>query len=322
MKLVSVFMDVEDPINFAADDAAKEFADLFSDVGVAGSFCVTGEKCRTLIQRGRYDVLNALAPHTWGLHTDTHSYHPSTMENLADCTFEEGCERAFATEGRGVAAFKSAFGRTPAFWGGAGNTWSIEITDALQRLGISAYVYALTAIPDEGVHRLNGIVALPQAVSISEADWMDDDRARVASERALARIDEVPQPWIGVFVGHPTRMRHVDYWDWPFYGGLTPDKPGATALVPDDDYGRAKANLRSFLSRLRERHTVVSVPEALTRAWRFRQPSASESAFFGATTAANLRSAVGWPVHRSGLSADNIIAKTLSHIGSLEVGEL
>ena len=146
-KCISLFMDVEDPINPLADDAALEVAKLFTSCGVRGSFCLTGEKCRTLAARGRTDVARALLPHALGLHTDTHSFHPTTMELLETVSYAEGCELALQSESKGFDAFRRLFGRPPCFWGGAGNTWSPEITFALGQLGVRAYAYALTAVP-------------------------------------------------------------------------------------------------------------------------------------------------------------------------------
>ena len=322
MKSVSVFMDVEDPINPLADDAARDFGELFSAAGVSGSFCVTGEKCRTLLQRGRHDVLRVLAPHAHGLHTDTHSFHPSTMELLADCEFAEGCERAYVTESRGARAFEAAFGRLPSFWGGAGNSWSPEITDVLRRLGVNAYAYALTKLPGEAIHRFNGVLALPQAISISETDWMDDERAASAMDRAMARIAALNQPWVGIFVGHPTKMRYADYWDKPYYAGRTPPDPEFAEPVPDVAYERAKANLTIFLARLAAVAEILPAPAAIALPWTFRPPTEAERDYFVEQTSANLRSVIGWPIHRPGLDAENIVAKTLAKMGTLEVGEI
>src|SRR5688500_8544735 len=108
-------MDVEDPINALADDAALDFAQLFTELGIRGSFCITGEKCRKLVERGRQDVIETFLPHCLGLHTDTHSYHPTTMELLADLDYDEGCKAAFEAESKGFEAFRAAFGRTPSF---------------------------------------------------------------------------------------------------------------------------------------------------------------------------------------------------------------
>lgn len=308
MTAVSVFIDVEDPLNPLADDAALDILSVFDSVGVRGSFCLTGEKCRTLVSRGRQDVLEAFKPHCLGLHTDTHSYHPTTMELLADCSFEVGCERAFAAESRGLAAFEAAFGRTPAFWGGAGNTWSPEITDALKRLSIPAYCYALTALPDNAVHQFNGVIALPQALSISESDWADDSCATTRSDEVLAAISDSKQPWLGIFVGHPTRFRYDRFWDMPFADGASPSIPDLATPVDEETYERSKVNLATFF---RELTNVVGVDTALNFQWCDAKPTSEEVEYFRTATSAAIRSAKHWPIHRANLDTELILQKTL-----------
>jgi hypothetical protein len=217
-------------------------------------------------------------------------------------------------------AFEAAFGRSPSFWGGGWNTWSAEIADALKQLGVPAYVYALTTLPDQAVHRFNGVIAMPQAISISESDWMDDSRSENAIERAITHFTSIEQPWVGIFVGHPTRMRYADYWDKPYYSGRTPQEPEFTDPVPDADYARATKNLAAFIGRLQEVASIVSVPEALQLPWSFRAPTEPERSHFAEQTSANLRGAVGWPIHRPGLSAENIVAKTMALADTVEVG--
>ncbi|MGV3615615.1 MAG: hypothetical protein ACO1SV_09805 [Fimbriimonas sp.] len=314
---VSVFMDVEDPVNPAADDAALDFASLFSEVGIRGSFCLTGDKCRTLLERGRLDVADAYRPHCLGLHTNGHSRHPSTMELLADLSFEDGCVAAYDEELKGFEAFQNLLGQSPTFWGGAGNTWSPEITDALKRLGIPAFTYALTAVPNHAVHHFNGLVALPQTVSVGEDVWADDP---AVGEEALARIRDFEGPWLGVFVGHPTRFRHVDYWDLAYYAGQTPPEPVLTAEQSPERYDDAKGNLRRFLIGLQEVATVIGVDEALALPWEFRAPSEEERAFFRERTAERIRNAARWPIHRPDLDPENIVAKTLALEDTVAIG--
>ena len=322
MKLVSVFMDVEDPINPLSDDAALDFPILFDEVGVKGSFCLTGEKCRTLQIRDQADVANAYRPHSLGLHTNGHSFHPTTMELLGDLDWEEGCKAASQEESKGFEESQKLFGRNPTFWGGAGNTWSPEITEALKFLGIPAYVYALTQFPDHAVHQFNGVLALPQALSISENDWADDKRAQAASDRVLEALQTIPQLWVGIFVGHPTKFRHHDYWDKPYYGGRTPSSPEFVEPVSEDTYVRAKANLRTFLEQLKSQVKVIGVDEVVELPWQFNVPTSDQMSYFESKTSASLRSAVGWPPHRPGLSAEKIVEKTMALKGTLKTASL
>lgn len=315
-------MDVEDPINPLADDAALDFPLLFDEAGVRGSFCLTGEKCRTLKARGRTDVAEAYMPHSLGLHTNTHSFHPSTMELLADLQWDEGCAAAYEVERKGFQAFVDLIGRPPAFWGGGGNTWSPEITAAMKRLGIPAYVYALTRLPNEAVHKFNGVFALPQALSISELDWADDDRTAPQSDRVLRAISVIDQPWVGLFVGHPTKFRYTDWWDIPYYGGRTPPSPEYGTPLPLETYERAKRNLNGFLVRLKAEFNVIGVDDALQLPWQFRKPTGEELAYYEEHTPATLRGAKNWPIHYPGLDPELIVEKTMALTPTLEVGTL
>ena len=283
----------------------------FDRVGVTGAFCITGEKCRSLMSRGRQDVLAALSKHSLGLHTDTHSFHPTTMEMLAHCTFDDGCVLAIESESPGYRSFMGAFQRPPVFWGGAGNTWSPEITEALKHLGIRAYSYALTSLPDNAVHEFNGVMSLPQALSISEDDWMDADRARLRSDAVLQSITASEQPWIGVFVGHPTRFRHCSFWDAPYAGGRTPQHPEFAALTEESRYRLGLAKLGEFLCRLADMADIVAIESVLELPWISTSPSRSELEHFEVTTSQNLRDAARWPIHPPDLDVTQIVEKAM-----------
>lgn len=312
---VSVFLDVEDPIDPISDDAALDLAILLTRVGIRASFCVTGEKCRKLLARDRQDVIQALGAHCLGLHTNTHSYHPTTMELLANVSYEDGCHLALEAERPGYESFVSAFGRSPAFWGGAGNSWCPEIAYALRQLGIPAYSYSHTEAPGNAVHRFDGVIALPQHFAISEDAWV----AGETGDAVLEQLAASPLTWSGVFVGHPSRFRHTNFWDAEFCFGHTPEDPQPQPLASDAAYETAKASLSRFIERLASRFRVVGVDEALSALGPFRAADEDELSHFRKHTAQNLRAGVGWPVHRKDLDPSNIIAKTLERSSTLEV---
>ncbi len=246
------------------------------------------------------------------------------MELLADLPFQEGGLAALEAEQRGYDAFVQAFRRPPVFWGGAGNTWSPEITDALKHLGIQGYVYALTELPDRPVHRFNRVFAFPQHFSISELNWADDARAEARSAQVLGDLASNKQPnpsWTGIFVGHPTKLRHRDFWDSPYNAGRTPPSPEFAEALPEAIYERSKINLRAFLVELRGQAEVMGLDDVLNLPWTFRAPTLAERSYFDERTAQNLRSALGWPIHRPGLSADLIVDKTLALAPTLEISQ-
>ena len=322
MRSVSVFMDVEDPFNPLADPAALDLAQLFTNLSVKGSFCITGEKCRSLMARNRGDILGAFKPHCLGLHTNTHSQHPTTMELLADVQYEEGCRLALEAEKKGFDSFVSAFGREPIFWGGAGNTWSPEICHALKKLNIKAYSYALTQLPDAAVHRFNKVIGLPQALAIGETQWADNVVAAQRIDAVMEEIESSPAPWLGIFVGHPTRFRHVRYWDIGYNDGVTPDPYPLTDPVDEPTYQRSLNNLRTFLMRLKRVANIVGVDDVLEFDWKYRSPTTEELEYFRKDTPRSIAGALRWPIHRPGLAGENIIAKTLALESTLMVAEI
>lgn len=309
-------MDVEDPVNPRADDAALDFAEVFTKAGVRGSFCLTGEKCRTLLERGRHDVIDAFRPHCLGLHTNTHSYHPTTMELLADVSYEHGCALALKSERIGLDIFSCAFQRTPAFWGGAGNTWSPEICAALTNLDIPAYSYAQTSLPNHAVHYFNGCTALPQAISISEDEWAYGFIQVQSAQRFLA---EFTGPWVGLFVGHPTRFRYQEFWDHSLAAGVTPPVILPSDLQDETTYHECLDRLYGFLIDLKAKYEIVGVDEFLSQDLEFREPTESEREHFRIQTAKNLRAAKHWPIHRPDLDVEGIVSKTLNLESTLMV---
>lgn len=322
MRAVSVFMDVEDPINPLADPACLDIAHLFTNLSVRGSFCITGEKCRSLMSRHRGDVLEAFKPHCLGLHTNTHSQHPTTMELLADVDYEEGRELAFKSQKPGYDSFLEAFDRPPCFWGGAGNTWSPEINDALRRLAIPAYTYSLTRVPEDRVHQFNGVIGLPQNIAIGETQWADDLLAEQQMQAVLEFVESSNSPLLGIFVGHPTRFRHTQYWDLGYNNGVTADPYPMTPPVDEPTYQRSLNNLRTFLMRLRRIADIVGVDDMLKFDWSFRPPTEVERDYFRVESAKYLAGAAHWPIHRPDLNPDNIISKTLSLESTLFIAEL
>lgn len=61
-----------------------------TEVGVKGTFFVIVEKARSLEQRGRTDVIAAMARHDIGSHTNRGSIHPTVTEQLEEAGWEEG----------------------------------------------------------------------------------------------------------------------------------------------------------------------------------------------------------------------------------------
>lgn len=152
-------------------------------------------------------------------------------------------------------------------------------------------------------------------MSIGEDAWILGD----SIDEALARIAVVDQPWIGVFVGHPTRFRYRTFWDAGYASGQTPNAPVYAEATDDVEYERGKDRLRSFLVAARDRFEIVGVEALLSRMPAFRPATERERAWFNFRTAENLRAAKAWPIHRPNLNVEGIVAKAIDAQRTVEL---
>ncbi|MFB3891655.1 MAG: hypothetical protein ACE15C_06480 [Phycisphaerae bacterium] len=108
--------DVEDvyyPPEYRIDDIPGWLARIMTEEGLRGTFCVTGEKARTMKDRGRNDVLEAMAAHDIFSHTQG-NVRPLIPEILQDKGWDDGVEAMLAYEAKAAADIRYAFGRDPA----------------------------------------------------------------------------------------------------------------------------------------------------------------------------------------------------------------
>lgn len=117
--------DVEDtyyPHEIGIDDIAGWTAEIMSEVGLPATLCVMGSKARTMKERGRDDVLKAMAKHDLISHQVDNS-HPTLVEILADKDWDEGIAAAAAYEDRVAEDFLFAYGREPVGLSRHNNQW-------------------------------------------------------------------------------------------------------------------------------------------------------------------------------------------------------
>ena len=137
---VVLWFDTEDYVEPAADDAALHLARDLTGLGVRATFKVVGEKARVLEQRGRWDVMRALALHDIGYHSNFHSIPPAPSLYLRDLGYVEGAAEFERRERAGVADVERIFGVRPSCYGQPGSSWAPQANTALRRMGISVYL--------------------------------------------------------------------------------------------------------------------------------------------------------------------------------------
>jgi hypothetical protein len=137
---VALWFDTEDYIEPAADDAALRIARDLTGLGVRATFKVVGEKARVLEQRGRWDVVHALALHDIGYHSNFHSMQPTPALYLRDLGYVEGAAEFERREGPGALDLARIFGMRPICYGQPGNSWAPQANTALRHMGIPVYL--------------------------------------------------------------------------------------------------------------------------------------------------------------------------------------
>lgn len=321
-RVLSIFFDVEDPFGELADDAALDLARLCSDLGIRGSFCITGEKCRVLRKRDRMDVVESMQPHALGFHTNTHSVHPTTMELLEGKDWNTGCAAIYEQERPGVDAFQDLFGRNPACWGGAGFTWGPQVAGTLERLEIPAYVYSRTFVPGGMPHRFVGRLAMPHHGFILEEELESRLRTRLAYARIRLQFSTTSSPWLGLFAGHPTRLRYVDFWDAPYAGGVNPDPYKPIEAKPEARYQACLDNLSWLIHKLKAEFQIIGIDDAVRLPWHTKQVEREMLPKMTEQTLKRLDKARRWPIHRPTLSIAEISSLTIANLSAVEIANL
>ena len=110
---VVLWFDTEDYVEPAADDAALRMATDLTALGVRATFKVVGEKARVLEQRGRWDVVRALALHEIGYHSNFHSIPPAPALYLRDLGYVEGAAEFERRERAGMLDIPALAGIKP-----------------------------------------------------------------------------------------------------------------------------------------------------------------------------------------------------------------
>jgi hypothetical protein len=226
---VALWFDTEDYIEPAADDAALRIARDLTGLGVRATFKVVGEKARVLEQRGRWDVVRALALHEIGYHSNFHSVQPTPALYLRDLGYVEGAAEFERREGPGARDLARIFGVWPICYGQPGNSWAPQSNAALRHMGIPVYL-------DEGSQvGLNdqpfwygGLLYIYKMGRFQLRAPLDGEESVAKSnarfERAAAELAAQGGGVISIYY-HPTEFVTTEFWDGVnFAKGANPER--------------------------------------------------------------------------------------------------
>jgi hypothetical protein len=94
---------------------------------------------RALRERGRQDVIAAMARHEIAFHSDRHSAHPTWAEYLDECGWQDGVERVLREESKGIADVRDVFGQHPSAWCKPGASWGAQVAHAMTQMNVPLF---------------------------------------------------------------------------------------------------------------------------------------------------------------------------------------
>jgi hypothetical protein len=214
---VTLWFDTEDYILPQSDDAAKRTAELLTRLGVKATFKIVGEKARTLEDRKRYDVIEALKKHEIGYHSNTHSMQPTIAVYLQHAGWEDGSAEFLRREWRGAQDIARIFGVTPICYGQPGSAWAPQSYPALHQMGIRMYLDEANHVGiDEQPFYYGGMLnVFKMRSNVVRMELKGDDNLAQAKTKFLASAEKLRKQGGGTIsiYYHPCEFIHTEFWD-------------------------------------------------------------------------------------------------------------
>lgn len=252
--LVILWFDTEDYVLHESDGMARRLADMCTELGITACFKLVGEKLRHLQRTGRDDVLEALAKHEIGYHTDFHSRPPAHAVQLQHSGWEDGIAEFTRREQGGLRDVADAFGRGIATYGQPGSSWAPQAFAALRELGVPTYLDEsnhLTLNQEPffycGQFTVNGMQENFTFMHLEGGDRLQeatDEFSSIAERLTAAGGGVISIPY------HPCEWVQTEFWDGTNYThGVTvhPDELRAAPARPVEETELQLANFRKYL---------------------------------------------------------------------------
>lgn len=256
--------DVEDytsPEEVGMDDIPKWLAEIMTEEGVTGSFFVIGEKARMMEERGRQDVIAAMARHDIGSHTNFGSIHPTVTEILEEAGWEKGVERMIENESAGIDELERIYGQRPANLARHGGSYGPQLVAALGRMN-AGYIYSPVSLPGHNaVWFCNALNFHGEGDFgfFDDAYYRDDlfDPMLTALDSLIPAATENIDV-VAFFGCHPSKVRSIQFWDFNYYYGANPGPEAwqTPELRPLESMETAKKNFRRLVRYLRDRDDI------------------------------------------------------------------
>ncbi len=259
-----ICFDVEDytsPESAGMDDIPKWLAEIMSDEGVTGSFFVIGEKARMMEKRGRKDVIEAMARHDIGSHTNFGSIHPTVTEILEYASWDMGKETMLKNETTGFDDLERIFGQRPANLARHGGSYGPQLTGALSQMK-AGFVYSPVSLPGH-----NAVWFCNTLNFHGEGDYGFFDNAYYRDDLFNPMLEALDSlipgsiqniDMMAFFANHPSKVRSIQFWDFNYYKGANPgpDEWETPELRPLESMKTAQKNFRRLIQYLKNRDDI------------------------------------------------------------------
>jgi hypothetical protein len=213
---VAFWFDTEDFILPQADDAAQRLAEMFSQRHVQATFKIVGEKARVLEERGRDDVILALAKNDIAYHSTYHSVHPTPAEYCRDLGWHEGVAEFVRREGAGLEMLRRVFGVNASCYGQPGGSWTPQSYAALRAFQIPVYLDETSHVNvNNRPFWYDGILTILElGDAVMRTGWTEEEvkQACAKFDRVHARLAAEGGGIISIYY-HPCEFVHRQFWD-------------------------------------------------------------------------------------------------------------
>jgi hypothetical protein len=270
---VTVVFDVEDyisPVADSVDEIPLWLAETMTEVGVTGTFFVIGEKARSLEERGRQDVIAAMASHDIGSHTNLGSIHPTVTEILEYADWDQGVQAMLQNESVGFDELERIFNVPVSTLARHGGSYGPQLVYALGQMG-KGYVYSPVQLPGKhAVWFCNSLNFHGDYGAFDDVYYKDElfnpvfDNLKKNFQTDIEGLD-----MISFFACHPTKVRAEQFWDFNFYEGANPDRDSLKppVLRPAESMLTAQKNFKRLMQFLKDQEgiEVVTISELMEK---------------------------------------------------------
>ena len=250
--------DSEDYLTPQAADAEKWWADELTSRSIKGTFQCVGEFIRSLQRRDRYDVIDAIAHHDIGHHTDYHSPSPTHPEALEGKSLSEGVAYVMRTEAPAFRTLYEAFGRTPISYVPPGDSWTPATVIAMATAGIRVFCNEHFPHIHHDPYWYCGMLVARYNIAF-DAYYAPDSQEEEAFKADFDNIaGNTTDSGAMIVFTHPTRLVTSQFWDVPFMGGrrIPVHRCPPAPLWPETHVQELKDRCRRWLDWIQARPDV------------------------------------------------------------------